>query len=77
MYNANIKVMGVDADKVPQNIPFHSTTSSIAPSIMQANPMLRSLSTDSPQKRDWKQRLSLRDNRRRDPVRVLHFDILD
>lgn len=44
---------------------------------MHSNPMLRSLSTDSSQKRDWKQRLSLRDNRRRDQVRVLQVDILD
>ncbi|XP_063914214.1 adenylate cyclase type 6 isoform X1 [Zophobas morio] len=39
--------------------------------MMQSNPMLRSLSSDSSQKRDWKQRLSLRDNRRRDPLRHL------
>lgn len=36
---------------------------------MQSTPMLRSLSTDTQRNgRDWKQRLSLRDNRRRDPV---------
>ncbi|XP_018566319.1 adenylate cyclase type 6 isoform X1 [Anoplophora glabripennis] len=34
---------------------------------MQSTPMLRSLSSESSHKREWKQRLSLRDNRRRDP----------
>ncbi|CAG9853898.1 unnamed protein product [Phyllotreta striolata] len=34
---------------------------------MQSSPMLRSFSSESEHKRDWKQRLSLRDNRRRDP----------
>ncbi|XP_072401648.1 adenylate cyclase type 6 isoform X2 [Diabrotica undecimpunctata] len=33
---------------------------------MQSTPMLRSFSSDSAHKRDWKQRLSLRDNRRKD-----------
>ncbi|XP_056643903.1 adenylate cyclase type 6 [Diorhabda sublineata] len=33
---------------------------------MQSTPMLRSFSSDSSHKRDWKQRLSLRDNRRKD-----------
>lgn len=37
---------------------------------MQSTPMLRSLSSESSHKREWKQRLSLRDNRRRDPVSV-------
>nr|CAH7746500.1 unnamed protein product [Callosobruchus chinensis] len=34
---------------------------------MQSTPMLRSLSSESPRRRDWKLRLSLRDNRRKDP----------
>lgn len=50
---------------------------------MQSTPMLRSFSHDSAQKRDWKQRLSLRDNRRKDPVSgsfqfnifVIHFHV--
>ncbi|XP_074031127.1 adenylate cyclase type 6 isoform X2 [Leptinotarsa decemlineata] len=33
---------------------------------MQSMPMLRSLSSDSPHERRWKQRFSLRDNRRKD-----------
>ncbi|CAH1183148.1 unnamed protein product [Phaedon cochleariae] len=33
---------------------------------MQSTPMLRSLSSDSSSRRDWKQRLSLRDNRRKE-----------